>query len=262
MLEVEDQIGRKMRLDDYPAKRIVSLVPSISEFLFDLNLGRRIVGVTKFCISPPTLKQEATVVGGTKQVHFDRISALNPDLIIANKEENTNEIVQQLARDFPVWVSQVNDLSSALEMMQQIGLMVGKFELAKKHAAAIFWGFQTNLPESTHSAVYLIWQKPTMAAGTGTFIHEMMKYAGFENKIEQERYPEVTLEALQGLAPDYLLLSSEPFPFSEKHVDQFQNVLPNTSVRLVDGTYFSWYGSRMQQAPSYFRKLLNTHDHR
>ncbi|MGH1434859.1 MAG: helical backbone metal receptor [Lewinella sp.] len=251
-----DQLGRTVSLTVYPPQRIVSLVPSQTELLADLGLGDSVVGITKFCVHPSSWRQEKTIIGGTKQLHLDRIRSLKPDLIIANQEENDREQVEALAVDFPVWVSKVVDLPTALNMITGIGeatdtrTLVGDLMLKIKASFADLRSF------SIRSCAYLIWRKPYMASGGDTFIQAMLEVAGFENVFgHQNRYPEVTMEELAAADPEWILLSSEPFPFKEKHLAELSVVCPNAKIRLVDGEMFSWYGSRLLRSADYFRIL-------
>jgi len=253
-----DQTGRTIQLDKIP-QRIVSLVPSQTELLYDLGLGREVVGITRFCIHPKEWFNTKNRVGGTKQLNLEAIHTLKPDLIIANKEENVKEQVEELAKKYPVWVSDVNDLPGAYDMIKQVGLLTGTMNKADELINLIKENFsRLSTPDSELRAIYLIWQKPYMTAGSDTFIHSMLKMAGFENILaDKTRYPELTIRELQSLDPELILLSSEPFPFKQKHIDELQPFFPNTRIVLVDGEMFSWYGSRLRYAPDYFKNLRN-----
>jgi len=256
MPAVTDQTGRTIFLETTP-RRIISLVPSQTELLFDLGLDEHIVGITKFCIHPPEWFYTKARVGGTKKLHMDIIHQLQPDLIIANKEENVKEQVEECAKNYPVWVSDVSNLGDAYEMIEQIGLMTEKIEKAESLIGQIKKDF-SQLPtnDSRLKTAYLIWNDPYMAVGGDTFIHSMLEAAGFENVFkDQRRYPETTIEELKNKKLETLLLSSEPFPFKQKHIDQLQPLLPDTKIVLVDGEMFSWYGSHLQYAPAYFKEL-------
>lgn len=237
--------------------RIVSLVPSQTELLVDLGLREKLVGVTKFCIHPVGLKKEVQIIGGTKNAKIDRIKSLNPDLIIGNKEENNQTDIEQLEKDFPVWMSDIFNLADALEMLEQIGELTGTQEKALELRSAIEQNFEllSTLKPTGKSVLYLIWKDPYIAAGKNTFIDSMLEALGFENAMDQERYPEVDLETVN---PDLVFLSSEPYPFKEKHIESLQNQFPGSQVVLVDGEYFSWYGSRLLGAPAYFLELLGS----
>jgi ABC-type Fe3+-hydroxamate transport system substrate-binding protein len=255
-LTVTDQLGRRVVIP-FPPQRIVSLVPSQTELLFDLGLGERVVGVTKFCIHPADARQRATIVGGTKNFDFTKIDALKPDLIIGNKEENYQEGIEQLATSYPVWLSDISNLPEALDMIRRVGFITGKKDAAEKLAADIANSFATLTPlEPSISAAYFIWRKPYMAAASDTFIDDMLRRAGFHNVFaHMGRYPEINPARLTEAAPQRILLSTEPYPFGEKHFSEFQELCPATEIQLVDGELFTWYGSRLRQSAAYFAKL-------
>ena len=248
-----DQLNRNIVLLSSP-QRIVSLVPSQTELLVDLGLEDRIVGITKFCIHPKHLLKSKTIVGGTKNYRFEVIQGLKPDLIIANKEENEKEGVEKLAKEYPVWISDITTLQDSFEMILGLGEML----YANEKASEIVFQLKSDFKESLKkrgTAVYLIWNNPIMVAGKDTFINEMLSLAGFENKVTKSRYPTLTMEELKELNPNYLLLSSEPFPFKEKHLADFKKQFPEATVTLVDGEYFSWYGSRLLGASAYLKRI-------
>lgn len=253
---VKDQVGRTVLVPKFP-NRIISLVPSQTELLFELGLAKRVVGITKFCIHPDEWFRTKSRIGGTKQLDFEAILALNPDLIIANKEENNKEDIERLEKDFPVWVSDVNELDPALEMIRLIAELTKTDSL--KLTRKIQSGFSQLMPIQTQkNTLYLIWKNPYMAAGNDTFINDLMQRCGFENVLSQSRYPELTDDEIVQLNPELILLSSEPYPFKEKHIKELQNLLSNATIKLVDGEMFSWYGSRLKLAPSYFTNLVES----
>lgn len=254
-MEFTDQLGRTINLSKLP-ERIVSLVPSQTELVFDLGLEQELVGITKFCIHPSHLLRDKKIVGGTKQLKPDEIARLKPDLILANKEENREEDILELSKSFPVWVSDVDSVKSGLAMIRQVGQLTGKKLEAGNLAEAIEQAFN-QLPFSPdYSAIYLIWDRPMMGVGGDTYISDCMEKAGFSNSLGQmKRYPEIQLETLQELKPDFVFLSSEPYPFGLTHLVRLQEKLQHSKVVLVDGEMFSWYGSRMLDAAKYFRKL-------
>jgi len=253
---VTDQLGRTVSVE-CPPGRIVSLVPSQTELLADLGLGDRVVGITKFCVHPGEWFRTKARVGGTKDVNPGKVAALRPDLIIANKEENVQEQVERLMSIAPVWVSDVNDLGSALDMIGRIGELTGTAERAQAIIGTVENGFgELTLPFSRKKTVYLIWREPYMAAGSDTFISDIMARCGLRNATTEHRYPELSVERLRSLSPEVVLLSSEPYPFKEKHLKEMEMILLDAKVLLVDGEMFSWYGSRMMQAPPYLQKLI------
>jgi ABC-type Fe3+-hydroxamate transport system substrate-binding protein len=251
-----DQLNRAVTLQAAP-KRIISIVPSQTELLFYLGLDTEIVGITKFCIHPADKVKQVSKVGGTKQLNIERIHQLQPDLIIASKEENDQAQVEELMKHYPVWISDINNLPTSLEMINKVGEITNR-ELAAKHLIErIQLQFDELIPATELLRVaYLIWRKPYMVAGNFTFINSMLHLCGFANAINTDRYPEVSAEELVAAKPDVVLLSSEPYPFDQKHMDEFKGLLPSTPVILVDGELFSWYGSRLLHAPAYYKELI------
>lgn len=258
-MTITDQMGRRVMFP-YPPLRIVSLVPSQTELLFDLGLGNRVAGITKFCIYPPEARQTATIIGGTKNFDFAKIAALQPDLIIGNKEENYQAGIEELAVRYPVWLSDISTLPQALDMIRQLGFITGAKDRGEQLAAEIADSFASlTAAQPLIAAAYFIWRKPYMVAASGTFIADMLSRAGFRNVFASlDRYPEITPEQLRTAAPERILLSSEPYPFGEKHIAEFQEICPVAKIQLVDGELFSWYGSRLRLSPAYFQRLLTT----
>ncbi|WP_215226331.1 ABC transporter substrate-binding protein [Echinicola shivajiensis] len=252
----KDQMGREVKIVKQPS-RIISLVPSQTELLIDLGLSDQIVGLTKFCVHPKELKQQKTIIGGTKNFRFNTIRSLQPDLIIGNKEENYKEGIEILEKEFPVWMSDIYDLSNAYEMMESIGEITGSGKAVQNLVGEIKSSFQ-DLEKIKGSVLYLIWQDPFIGAGQNTFINNMLEMIGFRNVLGGERYPSLQIQDIEDLDPEYILLSSEPFPFKEKHMDFFKDRFPNAKPVLVDGEMFSWYGSRLRYAPVYFNSLKNS----
>lgn len=258
--ESTDQLGRKISLQGRP-KRIISIVPSQTEFLWDLGLDEEVIGITKFCIHPNDWYRSKTRVGGTKTLNFDAIRELQPDLIIANKEENTQEEIEYLSKKYPVWISDIYTLVDAFDMMLSIGELVDKQKRAQDIVNRIKNGFEALTNDTNKRVLYFIWKDPNMCAGSHTFIDDIITRIGLTNvaskKLHLSRYPELTDEQIRVANPEVILLSSEPYPFKDKHIEQFQSIVPNAQILLVDGEMFSWYGSRLVHAPSYFRELLS-----
>jgi ABC-type Fe3+-hydroxamate transport system substrate-binding protein len=242
---------------EHPPVRIISLVPSQTELLFSLGLDNQVIGITKFCIHPETWYRSKTRVGGTKKLNFEIIRSLKPDLIIANKEENDQEQITQLMQEYPVWLSDIRNLEDATEMIAGIGQLTGRQGKAEELISGIQHAFaQLPLAGTGESAAYFIWRNPYMVAGSGTFIHEMLHKCGLKNVFEQARYPVIGPEELRRAAPELILLSSEPYPFKEKHVAELKRICPRSRILIVDGELFSWYGSRLLEAPPYFQRLF------
>ncbi len=228
--------------------RIVSLVPSITELLVDLGVREQLVGCTKFCVHPPSLREEVAVVGGTKNVRVQAVQDLRPDLVIASKEENVREQVEVIRSFSEVLVYDVVDISSAKQMILHLGQHLDCLPAAERivdaNAATIKQLYQAN----QGTALYLIWRNPFMAAGGDTYIHSMLEAVGYSNVLaDAERYPSLAIEDIQALAPAHLLLSSEPYPFKPQHLDEMQQLCPQAQVSLVDGELYSWYGSRLSK---------------
>jgi ABC-type Fe3+-hydroxamate transport system substrate-binding protein len=243
---------------NYLPKKIISLVPSQTELLYDLGLENETVGVTKFCVHPLQWFKTKARVGGTKTINIDKIHQLHPDLIIANKEENVKEQIEELAKDYPVWITDVNNLTDALQMTADIAALTGTSAIADALISNISKGFKgiTKINKPVKTA-YLIWQKPYMTVGGNTFINDMLLQCGFENVFAgKKRYPEINIDDLLIANCQLLLLSSEPYPFKQKHIDELSRQLPYTKIILADGEFFSWYGSRLLQAPQYFKQLI------
>ncbi|MGV3630231.1 MAG: ABC transporter substrate-binding protein [Bacteroidota bacterium] len=249
-----DQMNREILLNGFP-KRIVSLVPSQTEYLFDLGLEDRVVGITKFCIHPVEWYLSKRRVGGTKKIDIDKVKKLNPDLIIGNKEENTEEDIAALSQLAPVWMSDIYTLEDAFSMMLEIGIICGLRQRAEELVGDICSNFKAYRHFNPRkSVIYLIWNDPLMACGKHTFIDEMIRAFGLQNFYsKEERYPVCIPDP--GKQPDYIFLSSEPFPFKESHKQEIQQQFPNSHIVFVDGEIFSWYGSRMLKAPVYFEEL-------
>ncbi|MFI2743144.1 ABC transporter substrate-binding protein [Zhouia sp. PK063] len=260
MLSYKDQLGRIITLAKSP-KSIISLVPSQTELLCDLGLEANIVGVTKFCIHPYHLKSVKTMVGGTKNVHLDKIKALQPDIILCNKEENTPEMVEMLQEIAPVHVSDIETIDDTIELITLYGVLFS----CRTEAIKIIQKLQFKLndfkefvaQQPSLKVIYFIWRAPWMVAANGTFIHHLLVLNGFENVYADEfRYPEVELKKLRlkGDA-DVVLLSSEPYPFKEEHAFEVGRFTHHAKTVFVDGEYFSWYGTRLLRAFDYFKVL-------
>ncbi|MCB0410474.1 MAG: ABC transporter substrate-binding protein [Flavobacteriales bacterium] len=255
-MTVIDQMNREVTIPE-KVNRIVSLVPSQSEFLWEMGLSDKLVGISKFCIHPDEMYRNTMRVGGTKQINIETIKELNPDLIIGNKEENVKEQIEELEKIFQVWMSDINNLDDAFAMMNSLSEILN-FESDKKNqlikieedlnsVKGIFNGLKV---------VYLIWHDPVMAVGNGTFINSVLEYVGLENALKNEsRYPELTNKKLEKLDIDVCMLSSEPFPFNDSHLKYYSESFSNFSPRLVDGEMFSWYGTRLAHLPSYVKQL-------
>lgn len=253
-----DGLQKQIELRIFPPQRIISLVPSQTELLYDLGLDKEIVGITKFCVHPEQWKKEKTIIGGTKKIHFDKVKNLNPDLILANKEENTREIVEECSKIAPVYVTDIQSLEDAFEMIVNVGKLVDKYSTSQQLSMHIQEPFQSLKNRFSGTFLYFIWADPFMIAGEDTFIHAVLSHFGFKNACtsSNSRYPSLNKDEIENLNPEYIFLSSEPYPFKEKHIEIFKSILPDAKIHLVDGEMFSWYGSRMRYTCEYVSKMM------
>jgi ABC-type Fe3+-hydroxamate transport system substrate-binding protein len=261
VVEIIDQIGGMVRLNSVP-QRLVCLVPSITELIFELGMGHTLVGITKFCELPKEQVQTIQKIGGTKNIHVATILSLQPDLVIANKEENRKEDIEALKRFLPVYVSEVKDLEDnnalILQLADLLGVAEKGIEIVENIRACFLRLEQVVKPHQMPSVAYIIWRKPYMAAGNDTFINDMLNRCGWSNYYAIPRYPEIDINLWKMEPPDLVLLSSEPYPFTRQHISEIRQINHNLKIKLVDGQMFSWYGARMLHAPEYFIKFLET----
>ncbi|BDS10761.1 ABC transporter substrate-binding protein [Aureispira anguillae] len=258
MKSVRDQMQALIQLPEHP-KRIVSLVPSQTELLYYWGLGDRVVGITKFCIHPKEWYKTKTRVGGTKKINFDVIEALEPDLIIGNKEENEQKDIEFLKKRYPVWMSDMQRLDEVWDMMHSLGTVLNVEEQSKRLVQQLktdFEDLRTTTKGRQWRVAYFIWKDPFMVAASNTFIDTVLQQAGFENAFRDfERYPEVGIAEIQQQQPELIFLSSEPYPFRAKHIHLFQQICPTARIEIVDGELFSWYGARLLHTVDYIKEL-------
>lgn len=244
--------------------RIVSLCPSLTELVFELGCGEQLVGRTRFCVRPTGAVDEVERVGGTKNPKIERIVALAPDLVLLNEEENRAEDADALrSAGLRCHTSMPRTVAEVAAAVRSIGTTLGRREEADRIARNI---------EASHDRVraatyglppvpfaYLIWRDPYMVVGGDTYVSALLTDAGGKNVFTGgERYPSITLEGLLGADPQLVLLSSEPFPFTEKHRGELaaETGMPMTRFRLVDGELLSWHGPRTAAGLEYANKLL------
>lgn len=256
MENVIDSVGRTVSYE-FPPKRIVSLCPGITKTLYALGLDKEIVGRTRCCIYPKESVEQATIVGGTKQVEVGRIVELKPDLIFVEKEENNKEIVETLEKQFPVYVHEVQSVEDAFQMIHQLGQLCHRKSQAQQLVASIQDQFHTLPNVGNKRAAYVIWQRPYMVVGKDTYIQSLLEKMGFINPFTNfpDRYPTVTEEDLRNANLDFVFLASEPYPFTEHHQNQFQQMFPGSRTVIIDGE-MCWYGAKMLQATSYFKRIF------
>ncbi|TYB79530.1 ABC transporter substrate-binding protein [Bizionia myxarmorum] len=260
-MHYKDQLKRTITLKHTP-KRIICLVPSITELICDLGLESSLVGITKFCVHPKHILTIVEVVGGTKQVHYDKIRELKPDIILCNKEENTQEMINELETISTVHISDVDTVSDCLELIEMFGEIFNCSEKANdlvvkiRKASTDFEAYIST--KETQVVAYFIWKDPWMVAANNTFVNYMLSLNNFKNAFENEsRYPEISLDKIYADV-NLVLLSSEPYPFKNEHKMLIQSQFPSAEFILVDGEMFSWYGSRLVLAFDYFKTLHYT----
>lgn len=237
--------------------KVISLVPSITEALFDLGLTENeVIGRTKFCIHPKEKVKNVAIIGGTKNLNIEKIKALQPDLILANKEENVKEQVEALMEDFKVIVTNVETVEDNYYLLKSLGKIFNKEETAQSFNLKIYEILNHTKIKSTIKIAYLIWKNPYMTIGSDTFIDKVLSEIGFENIFKNRtRYPEIKTEDLA--EADIIMLSSEPFPFKEKHIEELKEFYPEKKIMIVDGEAFSWYGTHIAKCEDYFKELLS-----
>ena len=258
-----------MLIDDFdqahpPANddaRIVCLVPSITELLFDLGLGEQVVGRTGFCVHPADQVKRVPKCGGTKDVKLDAVRELAPTHVIVNIDENTRETFDALRAFVPhVVVTHPNAPQDNLRLYALLGGVFGRQQAAKQLADRL----QAELDEIAalpalppRRTLYLIWREPWMSISPDTYISRTLALVNWQTvpTTPQPRYPALDTEALAELDPELVLLSSEPYPFRDKHLDELRGLLPTADVRLIDGEMTSWYGSRSIRGLAYLRSM-------
>lgn len=254
-----DQLGNNVTCE-FPPKKIISLVPSQTELLFDLGLDPEIIALTKFCIHPDSKVHSKVKIGGTKKLNLEMIRAMQPDLIIGNMEENERSDIEALQKEFPVWISDIRTLEDATDMISRIGELVDRAPESAYLNHLINAGFNDLQVLATEKQIdkrvlYLIWKKPYMVAGRETYINDILSRIGLKNVVSELRYPLFDKEAIGASNPDLVFLSSEPYPFKQTDIEEFKAVNPSAEVMIVDGEMFSWYGSRLVKAVEYLYYL-------
>ncbi|KNB60958.1 ABC transporter substrate-binding protein [Chryseobacterium sp. Hurlbut01] len=236
--------------------KVISLVPSITEALFDLGLTENeIIGRTKFCIHPEEKVKNIEIIGGTKNLNIEKIKSLKPNLILANKEENVKEQVESLKEDFKVIVYNTETIEDNYYLVKNLGLLFNKEERAQAFNLKVYEVLHQTKLKSSLKAAYLIWKNPYMTVGSDTFIHNVLSEIGFENIFKNTtRYPEIQVEDLA--EAEVIMLSSEPFPFKEKHIAELKEFYPDKKIMIVDGEAFSWYGTHIAKCENYFKELI------
>lgn len=253
MRKMTDHVGRTIEIAISP-KRIISLCPAITTTLFSIGLDKEIIGRTRYCLFPENKVEQLEVVGGTKDINLEKIRTLNPDLIIAEKEENTEEIVLQLEKEFPVYVFEVQSIEDNDRMIQDLGQLTNKETASARLREQILQALGSLPNLQGKKVAYMIWQNPFMVVGDDTYINALLGAMNLVNPFTavEGRYPVVTLEDLQQMDLDYLLLATEPFRFKERHVEKMASLLTTVQVSLIDGEMF-WYGVNMIDGANYLK---------
>lgn len=236
--------------------KIISTVPSLTELLYHLGLDEEVVGITQFCTDPASWHQHKTRIGGPKKLNLERIQSLQPDWILASKEENIKEQIEHCATFAKILLTDVCNYEDALAMILEVGKTFNRAQQALNIHNKIQAAFSSLQQQKSQRVLYMIWKNPLMSVGGDSFIHDMLQRCGWHNVLgEKMRYPSFSEIEMQDLQPDVVFLSSEPYPFEAKHIAYFQDLLPEAKIVLVEGSYFTWYGSRMMHAPAYFQSI-------
>lgn len=247
--------------------RIVSLVPSLTEALFALGLGDRVVGVTEWCVHPAAAVAALPKVGGTKNPDLAAIRALAPDLVIANQEENKRRDVERLeAAGVPVWVTYPRTVADGVALLREIAL-AGEADRALREIVQpveqALAEAQASRPAGGPKVFCPIWKKPWMAVGADSYAHDLLTLCGGENVFaarSDRRYPIVHEEEIVAAAPEVVLLPDEPYPFGPADAAEIAGLpVPaarNGRVHCIDGTLLTWYGPRVGRALATLRPLL------
>lgn len=252
-----------------PAERIISLVPSETETLYYLGAAERIVGITEYCIHPRPLYKSRPRVGGPKTPKFERIRELAPDLILASKEENTREAVEELRGIAPTYVCEVITLDDAQNLMAALGILVGEEENAARFNATIETARQrfSDKPPGYQfrRALYLVWKQPYRGISEQTYIFHLLSASGLKPLVFPElpsRYPELTSEVIAQSGAELVIFPDEPFNFTYRDIDEFSEAFPqlpavtNHALFKVDGATLCWYGYRTTYALEYIARVL------
>ncbi len=257
MVTINDATGRQLEFSR-PPKRIISLVPSLTELLFHLKLDDEIFGVTNYCIHPSSKYSQKTKIGDPRDINMALIKAMEPDLILASKEENPREDIEFMMGEFKVFVSDIRTFEGAMCLIYEVGKIVDRKKDAKRLIKKLQVAYKPfPLLDKEIPIAYLIWNNPFMTINNNTFLHSMLEKVGFRNVFadEEERYPTVTHEQILKMKPRYIFLSTEPYPFTESIMQELQPIFEGAQLKIVDGEMFAWYGYRMLRAAGYFQEL-------
>lgn len=263
MIITKDQLGREHKFDETP-KRIVSLVPSVTETLFDLGLEDQLIGITTACTHPYQLQVTKETIGETKNVAIEQVKLLHPDIIIANIEENTLEQIEQLKDICPVWLTHVRTMDQNIQLIEVLGQLFNKRIEARKWIDKIQFGlrdlmdFVSGKPE--HKVAYFVGRDPFIVAGEGTLIQEFLTLNQFENVYASRiaPYPEIELKKIRIEGdPEVVFLPTIPYPFKEEDAFEIGRFTHHGKTVFVDGEMFTWYGTHVCKAFEYFKQIHN-----
>ncbi len=279
-----------------PPRRVVSLVPSLTESLFSLGFGDTVVGITDYCIYPAGQLEGIPRLGGPKNPRVEEIVALQPDLVIANREENTPRTVEALqAAGIPVWVTFPRSVAEAMDVLWAFtrlykrGSAVAKLQVLER---VLDIAEEAGAEHPPVPFFCPIWQETTadgrlwwMTFNRRTYAHDLLTLLGGGNVFADRerrypleadlgtaepqdagerdtRYPRVTPEEVRAAQPEVILLPSEPYPFGKVELAQMMALLPevpavqNERIHLVDGTLITWFGTRLASALAHLPALF------
>jgi ABC-type Fe3+-hydroxamate transport system substrate-binding protein len=233
---IRDVLGRELVLRE-PPRRVVSLVPSITESLFDLGAGASVVGITDYCIFPPAVTLPR--LGGTKNPRVDEIRALAPDLVHMNLEENLRRHAEAIETFAPIFVSEPKSVDDVIVLIEQLGAIHDRAERARALTQTLRDEL-ANLPRRDFTFAVPIWK--WMWCGGDTYVSRLVEVCGGRNILrEYLRYPQIDLEDVLALKPDVIFLPDEPYAFTEEDARQIRG--PRV-VGPFPGHLFTWHGTR------------------
>ena len=236
-------------------KRILSLVPSVTELLAQWGLAGRLVGRTRYCIAPKWIRATVPSVGGTKDPDFGRIRDLKPDLVILEKDENPKEVADTLTAAGISWLAlEIRTVADCAKAWVQLGKVLGVEADAQERATTLKETIKDRRKKGPRTLT-LIWREPWMAAGPDTYVADLARQAGFQ-PIGPDRYPSLSDSDLEALNPEVILLPTEPYRFNARHQAELQKRFPDARIHLVDGQAMTWYLSRTEEGLAQLKALL------
>lgn len=249
-IPVTDARGREFQASETP-KRIVSLVPSVTETLFELGVGDGVVGATDFCIFPENL--DCKRVGGTKNPRVDEIRALQPDLVHMNLEENLRRHAEAIEAFAPVYASEPKTVAGVVELIDTLGVIHGCVPAADTFVHALNTELAV-LPVKQFTFACPIWRDPWMWCGGDTYVSDLVSRAGGTNVLaDRTRYPQVTLEEVLALRPDVIFLPDEPYAFTQADASLIRGA---RVIGPFPGHLFTWHGTRTIHGLRFLRESV------